>query len=74
MAVQHSPPVIAIGEKGMSVAYNDRIFFMGGGDVGLMAVIVPTSSLTDDSVTWYGLWEGRDWGFGGDPQGMWMVL
>ena len=45
-----------------------------GDDVGLLAVIAPTSALTADAVPWSGLREGRGRGFGGDPHGRRMVL
>ena len=49
-------------------------YFCGGGDVGLLAAIESTSALTVDAVTWSGIREVREQGFGGDPHGRWMVL
>ena len=51
-----------------------RAIFLWGGDIGLLAEIASTPSLTADAVTCSSLQEERGRGFGGDTHGGWMVL
>ena len=58
----------------MAVADDEGNFFMGGGDIGMMAAIASTYVLTTNAVPWSDLQDGRGWWFGDDPHSRWVVL